>query len=216
MFNLPATTDVYRVIPKSAFTAYINTKQKKMLSTLVAKITWQHKLSPETTNLNAFEIKEIQIFKIELKSKQEIQPILEIIDKAIPYHIIFIIAFEEQVYLSTSAKHSHPLNENNAVVDWTFKTAWFAKSENKYPLLLRKNLDATYRDFCNQLSIRPERKEKSLYKLIQYNKQIDALQKEIAKLKFAIAKCVQFNKKVELNLQLKKMEKQLKTNLNMK
>jgi hypothetical protein len=216
MFNLPTTTNVYRVIPKNAFDAYTNTKQKKMLSTLVAKIIWQNKLSPETTNLNALEIKEIQIFRIELKSKQEIQLVLEIIDKAIPYPIIFIVAFEEQVYLSTSVKHPHPLNENNAVVDWAFKTTWFPKSENQHQLLLHKNLDATYQDFCNQLSILPERKGKSLNELVQYNKQIDTLQKEIAKLKSEIAKCEQFNKKVELNLQLKEVEKQLTTNLNMK
>src|SRR5690554_4426911 len=105
LFNLPNTTKVNKVIPKNTFDSYTTTKHKKFLSELVYRIVWAHKISSETTNLCAKEIKEIQVFKIELKSKQDIQPILDMIDKSIPYSIIFIVEFEGLICLSTSSKH---------------------------------------------------------------------------------------------------------------
>jgi hypothetical protein len=94
IFKLPASTTVQKVIPKNAFDAYTRSKQKKLFTDLVSRITWTHKLSAETTNLRAYDINEIQIFRIELKVKNDIKPVLEVIDKAIPYHIIFVIEHE--------------------------------------------------------------------------------------------------------------------------
>ena len=67
VFNLPTSAKVGKAIPKNAFESYTNTKLKKLFSDHVARITWLYKLSPKTSNLEANEIKEIQIFKIELK-----------------------------------------------------------------------------------------------------------------------------------------------------
>jgi hypothetical protein len=53
------------------------------------------------------------------------------------------------------------------------------------------------------LSSTPGINNTTLQDLIQFNKQIDALNKEISRLKLTIANCKQFNKKVELNLMLK-------------
>lgn len=211
LFNLPQTAKVNRVIPKNAFDAYTNSKQKKLFTDQILRITWLQKLSPDTINLEAKEIKEIQIFKIELKVRGEIQPLLEIIDKAIPYNIIFIIEESGSIYLSTSTKHPHPINNDNSVIDWTFKTPWFLNSLNTYSLYLKKSLDAVYHDFCIQLSGDKKMARKSLHDLVHYNKQIDALQKEITQLKKNIKNSTQYKYKVELNLLLKQRSKELKT-----
>lgn len=202
LFILPQSTKVQKVIPKNAFDEYTTSKQKKLFADKILRITWLNKLAPNTVNLETKEVKEIQIFKIELKVKEEIKIILDIINKATVYHIIFIVSFEEEIYLSTSAKHPHPANENNAVIDWTFKTDWFSTNENPYTLLLKKNLDAVYHDFCNQLSAKPNSINESLQNLVQYSKQRDLLEKEIAQLKTKIKNCQQFNTQVELNLVL--------------
>lgn len=211
LFSLPNTAKVYRVIPKNAFDAYTNTKQKKHFTDQILRITWLQKLSPDTVNLEAKEIREIQIFKIELKVKEEIQPLLEIIDKAIPYNIIFLIEESGSIYLSTSTKHSHPVNADNSVIDWTFKTSWFTKSENTYSLNLKKSLDAVYHDFCIQLAGRKSITKKTLQDLVHYNKQIDTLEKEIVQLKKNIKNSKQYKHKVELNLLLKQRSQELKT-----
>lgn len=212
IFKLPHTTIVNKVIPKNSFDAYTTYKQKKLFTELVQRITWTHKLSTETTNLPGKDIKEIQIFKIELKTQESIDSLLLAIDKAIPYPIIFVVIFEEQMYLSTSVKHPHPVNEDNAVIDWTFKTDWFTGNENRYTFVPKKSLDVVYLEFCIQLSGRPELAKKSLQEFIERCKLFDLLSKEVSQLKAAIAICKQFNQKVELNLKLKEIENEIDFN----
>lgn len=208
-FKLPHTTRVERAIPKNAFDAYTNTKQKKLFTDKVLRITWTNKLSRETLNLESKEIKEIQIFKIELKTKDDISSVLDTIDKAIPYHIIFVVEYGENIFLSTSAKHSHPANENLSVIDWNFRTSWFLPFEDRYKLNLTNNLYHVYLDFCHQLSGNTMITRKSIEGLVQHERDIDHLNKELTKLQKAIKNCKQFNKKVELNMKLKIVESQI-------
>lgn len=208
-FNLPTSTKVGKVVPKNAFDAYTNTKQKKIFTDKVSRITWVNKLSKETTNLEPKEIQEIQLFKIELKIKEDIKLVLDIIDKSIPYPIIFLVEFNTEIYLSCSTKHPHPVNEDNAIVDWTFKTEWFNQKVNNYNLNLKKDLDFVFKDFCVQLSGKPALEKKSLEHIINYERQLDLVEKEIIKLKSALSKMKQFNLKVELNTELNRKRREL-------
>ncbi len=209
-FNLPARTKVRRVVPKNAFDEYTNTKQKKLFTDCIQRITWIHKLSSETVNLEAKNIKEIQVFKVELKQKSDILKILEIINKSIPYHIVFWVEHNQEAYISTASKHPHPTNLDLAVIDWTFTTDWFNKFENKYAFNLKGSLDAVFKDLCVQLTGKPALAKKSLVSILENQKKIDRLKKEISKLKSAISKSRQFNEKVDLNLKLKTAQQELK------
>ncbi|THU38321.1 DUF4391 domain-containing protein [Niastella caeni] len=211
IFNLPPATIVNRVIPKNAFDRYTTTRQKKLFTDLILRITWIHKLSPETINLESKEIIEIQIFRIELKTKENITSLLEVIDKAVPYPIIFIVEYNGNVYLSTSPKHPHPVNSDNCIIDWTFTTDWFTPASNSYRLELQKNLDAIYQEFCVQLSGNLQFAKKSIQELIDHSRLIDSLRKEIARLKASIVNSQQFKQKVELNLRLKAAEMELRS-----
>lgn len=214
LFDLPQTTVVSRLVPKNAFDAFTNTKQKKLFTDKVQRITWTNKLSSKTVNLDAKDIQEIQVFKVELKSRDEIPQVLNIIDKAIPYHIIFWVQYQGDIYLSTSSKHPHPVRENQSVIDWTFKSDWFDISKVEYTLNLKKSIDAVYKDLCVQISGKPELLSKSLSHIVQYQQQVYQIRKEIEKLKSNISSSKQFNEKVELNLKLKEMEKEFLVLLN--
>lgn len=209
-FDLPYNTIIKRFVAKSLFDSVTNTKQKAMFTNDIAKIMWCNTLSSETTNLPHNEIEEIQIFSIELKEKKEIKSILEIIDKTIPYHIIFIVSFADEVYLSASAKHPSPLNDNKSVIDWTYTSPWFKKTENTYSIKLKKDIDTVFFDFCRQLSPQSNSSIKNIADLTAYNSRVSALSKEIEQLKKKIFSCSQFNKKVELNLKLKELEQELR------
>lgn len=209
LFKLPDTARVQKVIPKNAFDSYLTPKQKKLFANIVYRITWIHKLSQDTINLEAKEIKEIQLFKIELKTKTDANHLLDLIDKAVPYNIIFIVVYNDEVYLSTTSKHPHPMNQDNAVIDWTFKTDWFMSSDNSYQINLKGNLDSVYLDFCMQLSPNSVNKGSTVNDLISLDKSQSILLKEIEHLKAKIKACKQFNIKVELNLLLKDKEKKL-------
>lgn len=208
-FNLPSRTKVGRVVPKNAFDEYTNTKQKKLFTDCIQRISWTHKLSTDTVNLDAKDIQEIQVFKVELKQKSDILKILEIINKSIPYHIVFWVEHNQEAYISTASKHLHPTNDDVAVIDWAFTSDWFNKENNSYVFNLKGSLDAVFKDLCVQLTGKPDLGEQSLDAILKNQQEIDRLKKEVSKLKSAISKSKQYNEKVDLNLQLKNAEKEL-------
>jgi len=201
LYNLPPSTEVYRNIPKNAFDSYANTKQKQMFTDLVAKITWKYKISEDTVNLSGNDIKEIQIFEIQLKEKKDISTILDIIDKSIPYHIIYVIVFQEELMFRTAKKHHHPTNRDNAVIEWNFKSGWSNMADCEYRLNLKKDIDFVFKDFCSSIN-NDDNHFETISEMITHQSQIHFLEKEIFKLKSQIKQCKQFNEKLDLNVQL--------------
>lgn len=214
-FNLPVRTKVGRVVPKNAFDEYTNTKHKKLFTDCIQRISWTHKLSADTVNLDAKDIQEIQVFKVELKQKSDINKILEIINKSIPYHIVFWVEYNQEAYISTASKHPHPANDDVAVIDWTFTSGWFNKDDNSYAFNLKGSLDAVFKDLCVQLTGKPELGKQPLGSILKNQQEVDRLKKEIANLKARIRRERQFNKKVELNGQLSNLKKELDTHLSL-
>lgn len=209
LFILPPSTRVNRVIPKNAFDSYVSNRQKRLFTDLVSKIVWTHKISSETVNLESKEIAEIQLFRIELKTDQEVKPVLELIDKSIPYQIIFAVTFGDQALISTSVKHAHPVKPEQSVIDWTLRSDWFTASANPYSIQLKRSIDAVYEDFCNQLSGLSDGQPQSVEKIIAHQRHVTELEKEIVQLKSKIANSKQFNLKVELNMKLKSAQEAL-------
>lgn len=209
-FNLPIRTKVGRVVPKKAFDEYTNTKQKKLFTDCIQRISWTHKLSADTVNLDAKDIHEIQVFKIELKQKSDILKILEIINKSIPYHIVFWVEYNQEAFISAASIHPHPTNDDVAVIDWTFTSDWFNKDDNSYAFNLKGSIDAVFKDLCVQLTGKPELGKQSLGSILKNQQEVDRLKKEIRKLQSAISRSKQFNEKVDLNLRLKKAQKDLR------
>lgn len=205
-FELPKSTIVNRFIPKNAFDDYTNSSQKKKFTDIVDKITWLNKLSKDTINLDGNDMKEIQIFEIKLKTKEKIQQLLTIIDKAIPYHIIFIVSFEEEIYLSTSKKHNHINNENNAVIDWNFSSEWQSLSCKDFVLNLKENIDFIFTDFCSQIS---GFRYRNINDIIESDQIMIKLKRQIEDMELKIKREKQFNLKVELNSELKELKKKL-------
>lgn len=209
-FQLPVQAKKDKSIPKNAFYDYASTKQKQLFVDVVDKIRWQYKLASDTINLEGNEVKEIQIFEIILKQKKNIETVLPVIEKAIPYHIIFVISFNTDVMLYTSQKHAHPVNENNAVVDWIFKTDWFDSSTTKYSIVLKESLDKVFSDFCFQISNNSgTASSKDLKKLIEREQKIQILKNQISRLESEINRTKQFNKKQPLNSQLNNLRIEL-------
>lgn len=203
-FELPKSTIVNKFIPKNAFDELSNSSQRKKFTDTIDKIIWLNKLSKDTINLDGNDIKEIQIFEVKLKTKEKILPLLNIIDKAIPYHIIFIVTYSEDLYLSTSKKHNHINNENISVIDWNFSLDWQANVKKKIILNLKESIDFIYTDFCSQLS---GFLSKNIKEIIEKDSSNTKLKKQIQELELKIKKEKQFNLKVEMNEKLKALQK---------
>lgn len=207
MFELPANTIVNRNIPKNSFESFANSKQKKLLTNTVNKIRWINKLSAQTINLDGREVKEIQIFEITLKQKESITELLNVIDRVVPYNIVFLIRIDEEIQLSASQKHIHPTNENQAVIDWTFTSDWINTESFPFRLNLQQSLDFVFSDICFQISGKQYAAQTDIKTLIAFEQRKKQLTDQIQKLESAIKACKRFNKKVELNLELHKLLK---------
>jgi len=209
MLVLPHTSIVNRFVPKNSFDKFINTKQKKLFSEYVDKIKWANKLSTQTVKLEGKDIKEIQIFEILLKKKHEVEEVLNIIDRFIPYHIIFVLRFDNELMYSVAQKHPNPNSEDNSVVDWRFVSDWANVDSDVFKLNLKKSLDDVFTDFCLQVSGKIENQNKSLQEIISREQKRKQLLIDINKLESEIKSCKQFNLKVELNLKLQYLKKEI-------
>lgn len=207
-FDLPPTTEVKRVIPKNSFDTFATPKQKRLFTELVQRITWTHKVAPSTTNLKAAKIQEIQFFTIELKKSAPVKELLNLIDRCIPYPIVFRITFGEEVYFHTSIKRPHAQDEDKAIIDFSFFSTvgsdFFLNTE------LRVSIDEVYRSLCLQLSDFREMEDMTLEQLIARQREVNGLRKEIGTLRATIKSSKRFKEKVDLNQKLGATEKLLK------
>ena len=141
---------------------------------------------------------------MELKEQTNVNELLLLINRVIPYPIVFVLRFNEEVMYSISKKHTHPTNENQAVVDWTFSTSWKNVVEDEFEISLSNSLDSVFQDICFKISGKNQGKEKDIETLIAKEQQLKQLNSEIEKITTSMNKCKQFNKKVELNERLQK------------
>jgi len=214
MFNLPANTQVNKLVPKKNFASFLNSKQKRLFSDFISRIKLLNTLSSSSINLSGDEVKEIHIFEIQLKKKDYPVILFDLFDKFIPYHIILIASYNKELLVSAAQKHTHPANENLSIIDWRFNSIWFKENNFKYVLNLRSSLDFVFSDLCFQLSGKSTISKMSILELVNKERKIDVLQKNIHKLKISIKNCKQYNIKVELNMQLQNSIEELNSLMN--
>ena len=74
---------------------------------------------------------------------------------------------------------------------------------------MKKSLDEVFFDFCIQLVSPSKQILKTVDEVVEYDKNVSSISREIDRLNAAIKNCKQFNKKVELNMELKKAQQKL-------
>lgn len=207
-YSLPSTTEVKRVIPKNSFQSFATPKQKRLFSEIVQRITWTHKVAPSTTNLQANQIQEIQFFTVELKKSAAVKELLDLIDRCIPYPIVFKIIWGDEFYFHTSIKRPHGQDEDKAIVDFSFSS--LLGSEFSLMPELRDSIDEVFLNLCLQLSDLPRENNLTIDQLIEQQREVNGLRKEIGTLNATIRKSKSFKKKVDLNQKLSSAKKKLK------
>ncbi len=61
-------------------------------------IYWRDKISPSTVNIASGEtVSEIEVIEIRLNQNSLDKRVLQLIDREIPYHILFLLMYEEQM-----------------------------------------------------------------------------------------------------------------------
>src|SRR5262245_48080457 len=107
MFAYPKQAEVNRVVPKNKIYAHAQPAKriKDLFVAQVGEIVWKYKLSPETINLPARNcINEIQVFAVILKTPELDEAVLQSMDKAIPFPLLFQVTHDECVRFAASYK----------------------------------------------------------------------------------------------------------------
>lgn len=213
MFNLPKTTVVNKVIPKTKFyeKTGANSKLKQLFVDDIDQIVWKYKLSKDTINLKeGKKVKEIEIFEINLKHKNLSKEILKTIDKFIPYYILYVLRFEDEFKFVIAYKDNNKNNENLMIVDSYYESDWINDDNYKVELSLTNSLDYVYNDLIKLFISREVYDDKKDIEIIIKNeKDIQVLEKEIGSLEKNLKREKQFNKKLDIKRVLRKRKRQL-------
>lgn len=216
MLGLPKTTEFNKRIPKQKFYEHINLTPalRRIFVDQIKVVYWRNKIAPSTINLEAGnDVTEIEIFEVKLNYIPLDVSVLRQIDKEIPYHIIFLLEYEGKYQAWTAYKEKAGSGSNAFKVDTYYHTDWFLEDE----LILKLdglNMDTVYENYVRQIAGETLRATttgelESLKESVERSKQIQLLQKQIVTLQKKIRKEKQLNRQMELNVELKRLKKQL-------
>ena len=230
--NFPASTYVGKKLDKKEFLENfsLNINDRKLLSQNIDRITLENILNQDTINITPFldeerDYSEIAIIKVKISNKEKLKSINNIIQQ-IPYSLIVFYAFQNEISLCLSPKRINKADSSKLVVEEVHFSKWidFSNLTNIDKSFLQ-SLNINNHPFTNLLAFY----ESFIDKLISYNASIysgtfsiskdtkmilENIQKteaQIIDIKNKIKKETNFNDKVNMNLELKKLNDKLKS-----
>ena len=231
LYHYPSTAKVDKIIPKNKLyqRGSANHRIERLFVEQVESIRWAYKLSPHTINLNDSEtIKEIQIFSIVSRVERLDTEVLQFIDKLIPSPIIFEIVFEDKIKVIANYKRQSQADSQKFVLGKYYATDWQDLTQREdlpivfgiadlYEYFIEQLLLSTNKASPNVVLIpnikanlsTTHQKIASIEDKIAHAEKVALLTKQINELQKRIYKEKQFNRQVEMNLQLQTLQKQL-------
>ncbi len=213
MLGLPKNTEFNRRIPKQKIYENIQVSPalKRSFAEKIKAIYWRNKIAPSTMNLaHGDSVNEIQVIEVRLAAPQPDTAVLKLIDKAIPYQILFLLEYEGRYQAWIAYKETAAKGSNAVRVDAYYHTDWL--SEQDIHLKAEGlNIDAVYENFVRQIAgeaLSAESPE-PLKEAVERDLQKQKLQKQIAVLEKRMWNEKQYNKQVQMNEQLRQLKKEL-------
>jgi hypothetical protein len=223
-FNIPQSCEVKNTIFKKLFyeNTDLSTSDKTLFTDVINKITWLYCLKPETINIQLYnddirEYNEIEFIEVDLNEDRRINRISEIIMRAIPYPMVLIFKLKDKKQLYVAHQRVSQSDSSKNTIEEFISTNWLDGDSALFSKLdIRKmrftNFFALYSDIVDAISI---------YKLSDViadnasitgaearllSTQIEEMEGQITSLRSKLKKESQFNRKMELNIEIKKLE----------
>ena len=210
MLNLPKTTEFNRRIPKQKFYENLSVTPalKRVFVEQIKTIWWRNKIAASTMNLAAGgAVTELELFEIQLNQPALDEAVLRLIDKEIPYHILFLLSCEGKVQAWIGYKEAAGSGTAAFKVNQYYHTDWVDADKLKMKAE-GLSLDAIYENFVRQIagdSLNTDSGE-SLKESVEREQKRRDLDKKIAALEAKIRKEKQLNRQLELNAEIKKLK----------
>lgn len=168
-----------------------------MIKDQIESVVWRNKLADSTIAVAAGEtVKEIQVFEVAIRQRRLDKRIMSAIAKAIPYKILFILTFGDEAQAWMEATGTFYNTDWFTLEDFTL---WFEGL----------NLDAVYENLARQIAGGQLGVEGDIAEAVEKDKQRQRIEREIAALEKEIQREKQFNKQVELNGELKRLQAEM-------
>ncbi len=205
-----------RTLPKNKVYAHsrAGTRLKNLFVQQVEQIVWQFKLAPETINLPARPgVSEIQVFTIHVKTPDPSFEVLRAIDQAVPFPIIFELAHAGRIQVVACYKRSiGPQNDadasQRAMSDY-YASGWLSDRAERGALPMALHLGGLYEQMLRALLPLPARPNETMAEHVARLEALAAKQREADKTAARLAKERQFNRKIDINAELRRLQGEL-------
>ena len=208
LFTYPIKAAFGRILPKAKIYEYgaVGARLKGLFTEQVEQITWQYKLGPETINLPASPgVPEIQVFGMQLRTPELHKDVLSCIDKAIPFPILFELHFDSRIQVAACYKRPSEAEADHWVCSNYFATDWVPAETPRTTMPIALQMAGLYEQFLHQLAALSARPLEPLGDFVERASKRQAVQCEMERVALRLEKEKQFNRKVEINAQLRQM-----------
>lgn len=154
MLGLPKSTEFNKRIPKQKFYENLSVVPaiRKVFTEQIKTIYWRNKLAATTLNLAPGEqVTEVEVFEVRLTSSDLDENVLRLIDREIPYHILFLLEHKGKYQVVMGYKEAAGSGKAAFKVDRYYRTEWLSREE--LPLHLEGlTIDAVYENLIRQIA----------------------------------------------------------------
>jgi hypothetical protein len=211
MIKLPESTYIGKKIPKEEFykNLSLSTAVKKAFIDDVEQIIWQNVLSPATLNVgNGQKVNQVDVVMIVLKRKEYSKAIIDVIEKAIPRHLIFLFKYLDNFQLYVNFKEEYQKGKFK-IID-TYAADWM--KEDELDLSIKGlDIDQVYENLVFQIAgSRIEKQEGvDLKQSVQQAQEIEKIKRKIAELENKKLNEKQFNIQLKISNEIKELKNKL-------
>jgi hypothetical protein len=222
--NIPDSCFIGNTIYKKLFyeSADLSTSDKSLFTDTISKITWINCLKPETINIPAYkdevrDYPEVEVIEVLVHKDYKLKRIAEIIMRTIPYPMVLIFKLEAKRKLYVAHQRTNQNDSSKNTIEEFIATDWldsdsalFAKLDIKQ--MRFANFYALYSDIVDTISIYnlstiiPTDDNITGAEARELSAQIEDIEQEITSLRTRLKKESQFNRRMELNIEIKKLE----------
>lgn len=208
LFAYPNKAAFGRIVPKAKLYEHgtVGTRLKGLFTEQVEQIVWQYKLAPETINLPASSgVPEIQVFSVQLRASELHHDVLRSIDKAVPFPILFELHYEGRLKVVACYKRPSESEADRWVCSNYFATDWVPAETPRTTMPIALHMAGLYEQLLHQLAPLSARPLESLGDFAERASKRQVVQREMERLTLHLEREKQFNRKVEINAQLRQM-----------
>ena len=197
-----------RTIPKSKIYEHsgASSRLKNLFVTQVEQIVWQYKLAPGTINLPARP----GVQEVQLKSGSLDDAVLRAIDEAISTLLVFEVTRGEgeqaQTQMVAACKRPNEADASRWVISGYYATDWVPASAERGPMPVALDMAQLYVGLLQRVMPLPIRAGEGLADWVARIERARVLQREIERLQGRMGRERQFNRRVEINTQLRQLK----------